>query len=126
MTINITTVIDVISFCIFCCTTDNTGHLHLVINPFYNNPVSTYLLKVINRNTRKNTWNMFIVQCMNWTGENTDMSLITFLFWVNSRNTRKGCETCWKLTIKTTERLPWRVFTVSFEHILNFLKVFLW
>ena len=47
MTINITTGIDVISFSIFCCTTDNTGHLHLVINPFYNNPVSIYLLKAL-------------------------------------------------------------------------------
>ena len=39
---------------------------------------------------------------------------------VNNRNTRKRCEICSKLTIKTPKRRQWRrfgVFIVNFEHI---------
>ena len=37
---------------------------------------------------------------------------------VNNRNTRKSCELCSKLTIKTPERRQWRAFIIKFEHIL--------
>ena len=42
------------------------------------------------------------------------------LFKVNNRNTRKRCEMCSKLTIKTPERRQWLrcgVFVVNFEYI---------
>ena len=45
-----------------------------------------------------------------------------YMFKVNNRNTRTGCEICSKLTIKTPERRHWRrsgVFIVNFEHISN-------
>ena len=50
-----------------------------------------------------------------------------YLFKVNNRNTRKGLETCSKLTIKSPERQGCRfgVFTVNFEHILHFFLVLL-
>ena len=47
---------------------------------------------------------------------------------VNKRNTRKMCELCSKLTIKTPEQLQWRrfgVFLVNFEHISHLFLVFL-
>ena len=43
-----------------------------------------------------------------------------YLFKVNYRNTRKRCEICSKLTIKTLEQRRWRrssVLIVNFEHI---------
>ena len=41
-----------------------------------------------------------------------------YLFKVNNRDTRKGCEICSKLTIKTLERhCRFGVFIVNFEHI---------
>ena len=46
----------------------------------------------------------------------------------NNRNTRKRCEICSKLTIKTQERRHWRrsgIFIVNFEHILHLFLVFL-
>ena len=51
-----------------------------------------------------------------------------YLFKVNSRNTRKRCEICSKLTINTPERRQWRrsgVFIVNFEHISHLVLVFL-
>ena len=51
-----------------------------------------------------------------------------YLLKVNNRNTRKRCETCSKLTIKTPERDKWRrsgVFIVNFEHISKLFLVFL-
>ena len=50
------------------------------------------------------------------------------LFKVNNRNTRKRCEICSKLIIKTPERRQWRfsgVFIVNFEYISHFFLVFL-
>ena len=46
---------------------------------------------------------------------------------VNNRNTRRRCEICSKLTIKTPERQLRRsgVFIVSFEHITHLVLVFL-
>ena len=41
------------------------------------------------------------------------------MFKVNNRNTRKRCELCSKLTVKTPERRHWRhsgVFIVNLEH----------
>ena len=51
-----------------------------------------------------------------------------YLLKVNNRNTRKRCEICSKLTIKTPEQRQWRrsgVFNVNFEHISHFFLVFL-
>ena len=51
-----------------------------------------------------------------------------YLFKVNNRNTRKKCEICHKLTIKTPEWRKWRrtgVFIVNPEHISHLFLVFL-
>ena len=51
-----------------------------------------------------------------------------FLLKVNSRNTRARCEICSKLTVKIPERRQCRpsgVFIVNFEHISEFIIVFL-
>ena len=50
-----------------------------------------------------------------------------YLFKFNNRNTRKKCEMCSKLTIKTPERHHWRsgVSIVNFERILHLFLVFL-
>ena len=48
------------------------------------------------------------------------------MFKVNKRNTRKRCEICSKLTIKTQEQRQWRrsrIFIANFEHILHILYV---
>ena len=47
-----------------------------------------------------------------------------YLFKANSGNTRKMCEVCPKLTIKTVEN-PSGVFIVNFEHISHLFLVFL-
>ena len=50
-----------------------------------------------------------------------------YMFKVNNRNTRRRCEICSKLIIKTPEQRHWRlscVFIVDFEHISH-LVVFL-
>ena len=47
---------------------------------------------------------------------------IIYLFKLNNRNTRKRCEICSKLTVKTPERNHWHrsaIFVVNFEHILH-------
>ena len=45
---------------------------------------------------------------------------------VNNRNTRKRCEICAKLTIKTPERRQWRcTYWPYFEHISHLVLVFL-
>ena len=50
----------------------------------------------------------------------TIMSASIYLFNVNNINTRKRCEICSKLTVKTPERRRCSgVFTVNFEHILQ-------
>ena len=51
-----------------------------------------------------------------------------YLLKVNNRNTRKRCEICSELTIKSPERRQWRrsdVFIVNFEHISHLFLVFL-
>ena len=50
-----------------------------------------------------------------------------YLFKVNDRNTRKRCEICSKLTIKTTKLRHSRsgVFIVNAEHISHHFPVFL-
>ena len=51
-----------------------------------------------------------------------------FLLKVNNRNTRKRCEICSKLTIKTPERHYWHrsgVFIANVEHISHLVLVFL-
>ena len=53
-----------------------------------------------------------------------------YFFKFNNRNTRKRCEKCLKLTIKTSERCQWRrssVFIFNFEHSSHlFLVFFCW
>ena len=52
-----------------------------------------------------------------------------YLFKVNNRSTRKRCEICSKLTIKTTERRHWLssgVFIANFERISDLFMEFLW
>ena len=51
-----------------------------------------------------------------------------YLLRVNNRNTKKRCEICSKLTIKTPERRQWHcsvVFIVNFEHTPHLVLVFL-
>ena len=51
-----------------------------------------------------------------------------YLFKFNNKNTRKRCEMCLKLTIKTRERCQWRrsgVFIVNFWHVSHLFLVFL-
>ena len=51
-----------------------------------------------------------------------------YLFKVNKISTRKRCEICSKLTIKTPERRHWRrfgVFIINFEQISHHYLVFL-
>ena len=51
-----------------------------------------------------------------------------YLFKFNNRDTRKRCEICSKLTMKTSERRQWRrfgVFIVNFEHIWHLFLVVL-
>ena len=55
-------------------------------------------------------------------------SLSLYLFKVNNRNTRKRCEICSKLTIKTPERRQCRHFgnfIANFEHVSHLFLVFL-
>ena len=52
----------------------------------------------------------------------------TYLFKFNNRSTRKRCEICSKLTIKTPERCHGRssgVFIANFEHISPLFLIFL-
>ena len=49
-----------------------------------------------------------------------------YLFKVNNKSTRKRCEICPKLRIKTPERRHWRRFgvvIVNFEHISHLSSV---
>ena len=46
-----------------------------------------------------------------------------YLFKVKNRDTRKRCEICSKLTIKTQERRHWR--HVNFQHISHLFLMFL-
>ena len=49
---------------------------------------------------------------------------IVYLFKVDNRNTRKRCEICLKLTIKTPETTSMRFLFCNFEHILQYFGVF--
>ena len=51
-----------------------------------------------------------------------------YLFKINNKNTRKSCETCSKLIVKTLERRQWRrfgVFIDNFEYISPIFLAFL-
>ena len=50
-------------------------------------------------------------------GKNSSANI--YMFIVNNSNTRKMCEICSKLTIKSPQRHS-TVFIVNFEHIFNF------
>ena len=50
-----------------------------------------------------------------------------YLFKDSNRNTRKRCEICSKLTVKTPEWRQWRrsgVFIVNFKHVVDLFLVF--
>ena len=56
---------------------------------------------------------------------NLYMKTYIYLFKVSNRNTRKRCEICSKLTIKTTKQSQEGhsgVFIVNFKHILHFFS----
>ena len=51
-----------------------------------------------------------------------------YMFKVNNRNSKTGCEICSRLTIKTPERHhcgPSGVFIVNFDHVSHLFVVFL-
>ena len=51
-----------------------------------------------------------------------------YLFKVNNKNTRRRCEICSKLTLKTPEWRQWHrsgVFIINFEHLSHLFLVFL-
>ena len=83
-------------------------------------PAAIYLFKFKNGNTRT---------ISEVSGESVNLSLAgRYMFKVNNINTRSRCEICSKLTIKTPERHKWcrsGVFIVNFEHISQFVLVFL-
>ena len=57
---------------------------------------------------------------MDWLLHDKKITANIYLFKVNNKNTRKRCEICSKLTIKTPERRHWRrsaVFLVYSEPI---------
>ena len=60
-----------------------------------------------------------------WKSSNENYYLANiYLFKRNNRNTRKKCEICSKLTIKTSKRRQWRrsgVFIVNFDHISHLI-----
>ena len=64
---------------------------------------------------------LFILGNDIYTGKNSSTKID--LFAVNNSNTRKRCEICSKLTIKSPQRRS-TVFIVNFEHILYILTPF--
>ena len=62
--------------------------------------------------------------CWNITKKSAYLGNI-YLFKVSNRSTRKKCEICPKLTIKTLERRQSGVFIVNFEYTLHLFLVFL-
>ena len=72
-----------------------------------------------------------IIACppfLNYTQDAKSYPASMYLFKVNNRNTRKMCEICAKLTMKTPERLQncrSGVFIVNFEHISHLFLLFL-
>ena len=70
--------------------------------------------------------NIFIVDFEQVTSKKYPANI--YLFKVKQWNSRKRCEICLKLTIKTPEQRHWRrsgVFTVNFEHISHLFLLFL-
>ena len=60
--------------------------------------------------------------------ENTSNPANIYLLNVNTKSSKRRCEICSKLSIKTSDRCNWRccgVFTVNFEHIPHLSLVFL-
>ena len=104
------------------------------------------LLKIAKLSVKHFNASFFIVKKLNWslgTSYSNPMSsqficmpnvskvfrtipACIYLLKVNYRNTRKKCEICSELTIKTPERRQWRtftpcstIFTVNFEHVIG-------
>ena len=101
-------------------------------NPFSTNVPLLYPLK-----TSENLWFSDVFKGYR-SGTLVENGLINFspvaypagiyLLKVNTRNTRKRCEICSKLTTKIPERRHWRrsgIFIVNFEHISHLVLVFL-
>ena len=72
--------------------------------------------KLINsRNMRSKIWR--------WTPNNYPVNI--YLFKVNNINSRKGCEVCSKLAIKTPERRQWRRSGIFIFEQISHLLLFL-
>ena len=87
-------------------------------------PAETVLLKVIAL-----VWLKCLgsISCESSIFSKTNLANI-YLSKVNNKDTRKKCEICSKLTLKTPERRQWHRFgasTVRFEHISYVFPVFL-
>ena len=87
--------------------------------------VRMFVIHMINRSYE---WKMEISALHFETRGKIPISVGIYMFKVNNRNTRKKCEICSKLTIKTPQRLHWRrsgVFIVNFQHISHLVLLFL-
>ena len=78
--------------------------------------------------THDKFWYKFVAMADRRNLSADNQSANNYMFQVNSRNIRKKCDICSKLTIKIPERRQWLhsgVFTVNFEHvsIVDFEKV---
>ena len=76
----------------------------------------TYILSILN------IWAYFL------RAADSNLPTNTYLFKFNSRNNRKSCGTCSKVTIKTQERCQWYrsgVSIVNLDHISHLFLVFI-
>ena len=79
--------------------------------------------------TLKSHYRRYRLKRINYALSQNKFTAYIYLFKVNNRKTRRRCEICSKLTIKTEERRQWGrfgVFIVNFEHITHLFLVFLW
>ena len=81
-----------------------------------------YESKIYYGELQKNNLYRALVLYQTWKIQKYLLSVIPaniYLFKVNNKNTRKRCQICSKLTIKTPERRDWRQFDVfiNLEHI---------
>ena len=85
--------------------------------------IRKHLFKVNNRKNIEASLDVILVSLL----FDTKLPVYIYLFKVISKNTRKRCEICSRLTIKTSERHRWRrfVFIINFAHISHLFLVFL-
>ena len=92
-------------------------NLHIFRIPFLKNIAGQMLLDFADQLTRLRYFHIFF----------SVVPANIYLFKVNNRNTRKSCEICSQLPIKTPER-HWRrsgLFIVNFDHTSHLFPVFL-